>query len=351
MASSRSRTSRPDAGSSAAACHSAKLLLRSIAHARELLWQTVHFAKGDAATQAQPGVSCEQILDWPHQAFLTWDEHTHPGTAYPRVHCNVFDRLPQFQLQLQPRAAPRAHAGRTSLDPGGACHMGRLRRLALPETADVLQHCAGLERGLACRYYDPATGRSAVRTEDEAPAPAPPQPAPSRAPAGAKHRPCAACESHREGAFVAPDGALRDTPAARRMLSTGEHVHVSTARMVSAYLRRLVCSLAAEAPCPALLRVFNTSHWTSGAFLQGLFAAANGSTDFYVRPAAAPAAAPAPASGPAPAAAAPPPSDAALWARSWVWCDPRESTCVGSVAKPAWVDPRTRGPACRAAIA
>jgi len=107
--------------------HLQALLARSIAHARELLWQTVSHPKEHSA----PGVLCAQILDWPHKPFLTWDEHASPGTEYARLHCNVFDRLPQFQLQLLARAAPRPHSGRLSVDAGGVCHMGLLRRMVV----------------------------------------------------------------------------------------------------------------------------------------------------------------------------------------------------------------------------
>jgi len=155
-----------------------------------------------------------------------------------------------------------------------------------------------------------------------------------------KNTPCAKCQQHRDGAFVDIDGTLRDTPGSRRLLSTGEHGHVSTARFVSAYLRRLVCPLAAEAPCAELERIFNTAHWTSGGFLQGLFAEKD-STDFYksFRP-----------DRPESRARAVAIDDAQLWQRNWVWCDPRTSVCAGSVSKRDWINPSTRGPACRAAI-
>ena len=97
------------------------------------------------------------------------------------------------------------------------------------------------------------------------------------------------------------------------MLSTGKQMQISTARMVSSYLRRLVCPVAAEAPCAELLRIFNTEHWTTGAFLQGLFSASN-STDFYNS--FYPALEVATSEGDAL-------DDELLWQRNWVWCDPR----------------------------
>jgi len=315
------------------ACHSSELLLRSLAHARELIWQTVLYPK----YHSSPGVSCEQILDWPHQPFLTWDEQIGLGTVYERLHCSVLDRLPQFQVQLEERVSPRQHSGRSSVDSGGVCHMGRLKRMpARVPNADVLQHCAQTANGLACRYFDPVTHASYVRKE-----------ASSDNSATALHsqvfknKPCAKCESHREAAFIDTDGMSRDLPDSRRMLSTGEKMQISTARMVSAYLRRLVCPVAAEAPCAELLRIFNTEHWTTGGFLQGLFAASN-STDFYnsFRPA------PEPASSEEDVM-----DDELLWQRNWVWCDPRTEVCTGSIDKQVWINPRTRGPACRAAIA
>ena len=225
------------------------------------------------------------------------------------------------------------------VDAGGVCHMGRLRRLAVsPRTQGVLQHCGVFETDneLICRYYDPDQSRSFTRREPEEPRA---EPAVERA--LHKNTPCAKCEQHRDAAFVDQDGSLRDTPNSRRMLSTGEHMHVSTARMVAAYLRRLVCPIAADAPRAELQRIFNTSHWKSGKFLQGLLAAKS-TNDFYQtfradRPATQPHAAAT--------------DDSQLWERNWVWCDPRTSECAGSVSKREWINPSTRGPACRAAIA
>ena len=324
-----------DAADSVRVCHSAALLRDSIAHARELIWQTIQFPKDHSG----PGVSCPQILDWPHQPFVSWDEDAAPGTEYDRLHCNVFDRLPPFQVQLQVRKAPGPFAQKSSVDAGGVCHMGRLRRLAVaPRTHEILQHCGvvGADSELLCRYYNSISNRSYSRPEPSRPAAEPAVTRPAR-----KNTPCAKCEQHASAAFVDIDGALRELPATRRMLSTGEHVHVSTARMVSAFLRRLVCPVAAVAPCAELQRIFNTTHWTSGRFLQGLFAASS-STDFYQsfradRPTAQ-----------SQEAAL---DDSQLWQRNWVWCDPRTDVCAGSVSKLEWINPTTRGPACRAAIA
>jgi len=100
--------------------------------------------------------------------------------------------------------------------------MGPLRRMAVraPDSQAVLQHCgAGFDGGLRCRYYNPSTQRSAVHAEPKIARSAPAVSRPLR-----KNTPCARCEQHREAAFVAPDGALLDTPGERRMLSTGEHV-------------------------------------------------------------------------------------------------------------------------------
>ena len=316
------------------ACHSSALLLRSIAHARELMWQTVSFPK----YHTSPGVSCDQILDWPHQPFLTWDEQVSSGTTYDKLHCSVLDRLPQFQIQLQARATARQRPSRDSVDPGGVCHMGRLRRMPVHvRPSEVLQHCAQTADAdaLTCRYFDPINQTSSVR-EERSQVKKPP--AIQRG--VTKNTPCAKCESHREAAFIHPDGSMQDTPASRRMLSTGEQMQISTARMVSAYLRRLVCPVAADAPCAELLRIFNTEHWTTGAFLQGLFAA-NNSTDFYNSFHHAPEEANTEGGAE---------DDEVLWQRNWVWCDPRTGLCAGSVDKQSWVNPQTRGPACRAAI-
>ena len=148
------------------------------------------------------------------------------------------------------------------------------------------------------------------------------------------------------------------------MLSTGRQVQVSTVRMLTAYLRHLVCPEAASAPCAELLRVFNTSHWRSGRFLCALLGAdANAAsalnasapnTSFYNAPRAPPAASPASAACAASATSATPATpadDTALWARDWVWCEPVSALCRGSVTKAAWIHPVARPGACRVTVA
>ena len=105
-------------------CHSVALLAKSIAHARESIWRTVKFPSHHTGE----GVACSHILDWPHQMFHTWDEQTFSVKPPDSLFCNVFDRLPVFQMRLVPRTRPRAHSERTSVDRGGVCHMSRLRQ-------------------------------------------------------------------------------------------------------------------------------------------------------------------------------------------------------------------------------
>jgi len=318
-------------------CHSEILLAQSIAHARELIWRTVAHHTGEAPPSRQ--ASCSHVLDWPHQGFHTWDEQTFTAPHAPaEVYCNVLDRLPRFQLMLAPRTRPRPHSGRTSVDRGGACRMGRLRRMASTRGAhEHVQYCMrGREDSTHCRYLDtsdPAAPRSVRREEADIPARARPAHQAFR-----KNTHCAACDTHKLGAFVHTDGSTHNL-GGRPLMSTGEKVQISTARLLASYLRKLVCPLAATEPCPELLRVFDTSRWRSGVFLRSLLGASNTSAFYnsYYQDVGAPA---------APAAI----DDSVLWRRNWVWCEPGSAACRGSVSKEDWINPTTRSSSCKAAI-
>jgi len=206
--------------------------------------------------------------------------------------------------------------------------MGRLARLAgreADEHAFALQHCepdgAG---GASCTTLRADGTRNATRF-----AALPPH-VPTRARANKKRsRRCGGCDAHHEMQFVNRDGS--ETPLGagpgQQPLSVGRPVKLSTARLLAAHLRRAVCG--GKASCPELLATLDIplADWTRHRFL----AAA-------LRPPAPP-----------PNVTAAAPHDSALWARPWAWCA-KDGACSGRVERADWLDPRTRGHTCKAAI-
>lgn len=78
---------------------------------------------------------CTRQLDWPFVGGLMRDGSRSPprfaaDSSTSEESCNVLDRLPPFQYRYMPSGKVYAHPdGKTTLDEGGACHMGRAARL------------------------------------------------------------------------------------------------------------------------------------------------------------------------------------------------------------------------------
>lgn len=72
------------------------------------------------------GVPCTQQLDWPFEPGWMRDSSPNAGINKAEDACNVLDRLPPFQYAYKPVGTIKKPAdGKTSLDEGGSCHMGR----------------------------------------------------------------------------------------------------------------------------------------------------------------------------------------------------------------------------------
>lgn len=70
--------------------------------------------------------ACKQQLDWPFEPGWMRDGSPNAGRNRDTDACNVLDRLPPFMYAYKPAGKVRKPAdGRTTLDEGGSCHMGR----------------------------------------------------------------------------------------------------------------------------------------------------------------------------------------------------------------------------------
>ena len=73
-----------------------------------------------------PEDACKDQLDWPFEPGFMRDKSINFGRNDASQQCNVLDRLPLFQYRYRPIGAVRKpEDGRTTLDEGGSCHMGR----------------------------------------------------------------------------------------------------------------------------------------------------------------------------------------------------------------------------------
>lgn len=312
--------------------------------------------------------------------------------------CVVNRRLPPFAFRLgrrapegaqppgagQRRDAPPLAAGfgsapppSASRSPGGACHMGRLPRVAAAALRSNLSHalqlCAPASGGaarLACAALaqdpaQPAASRSVLSFFELTP----PEAGRARAldePHARRSR-CAACDGQELAGVVprfanAPPQAMRaDAP---RQLSVGEPVRLSPERVVAASLRRALCADddpsfgTASAPpghdhpegnCSALARAAPAADFRRGHLLRALLAAgapAEVNDDAATRAALE--------------------AERALWERPWVFCpagapsagSPSQASssrepgaCRGSVPRATWLDAARRPGACAEQLA
>ena len=296
--------------------------------------------------------TCTQVLDWPQQTFRLRDQTA--ATQRAEEPCFALDRLPRFAIR-QRSVGPRDPTPTASpaMQPGGACHMGRLRRLPRPTPgAGHLQMCTDEPELRALRCLSVARNASDsnstfARTQEyvldaRGPRAAPPRLATRDIP----RRRCSQCDAVHARVL---DAMLEehDLPASSAQLSVGQPVRLSTERMLAAYLRRKLCPNATDAVCADLRALFHDTAWQRGEFLSRLLDASRAPELFAdYDPTRMP-----PRSNTTHLAAQ---GDAMLWARPWVFCDQSEGDqntgCAGSIPKETWLDPQRRVPECASAI-
>ena len=199
----------------------------------------------------------------------------------------------------------------------------RLADVEENEPAFALQHCApGSDGGANCITLHADGTRNTTRF-----AALPPHVQTRALAKKTRSRRCKSCDSHGETKFASRDGHNRplNTPDKKQPLSAGRPVKLSTARLLAAHLRRVVC--AGNKTCPELYDALGipSANWTRSKFLVAALRTPNIMT------------------------AAPAPNDTALWARPWAWCV-KDGECSGSVDRADWINPRTRGETCRDVI-
>ncbi len=199
-------------------------------------WRTVAFHTSSSA--------CTRVLDWSHRAFKTADGFDgDDGETLPE-YCNVFDRLPSFAVRYVAMElnALQQRMKLPSTAPGGACHMGALKRLPKNNTTDSVQFCTAFPTHSRCRMvavvnesdasllvsnYDtdiPVLEAYVVRKSTAHPV-----------------RHCKLCEDHAGASFVdrfQREQALDQGPA---QLSVGLPVRLGTERVLAAEIRTRLC--------------------------------------------------------------------------------------------------------------
>lgn len=306
------------------AVHSAQC--RGAAHLQQTVRDLRVFRTWREVSYVQGGDACVRVLDWPHEAHTLRDRgvRSEGGEGGP---CNVYERMPRFALSLE-RGSLRVGPSVAS-SVGGACHMGRLRRVKGEGGRGRIQRCRVQDSTLKCSTLKP-DGRVGEDDFDILP-----EHTPSHA-KRARGRRCATCLSGRARRFVRVDGESEDMLASRAMLSTGEQARLSPERVIASHIRRHVCGATLD--CPRLQSVFNLSKWRRGQLLPALLDGPQAVRETWVPPE--------PAGGAGRAGHV----EQVMWQRPWVFCVNGSAACSGSILRDVWLDPAARVQACNAAV-
>jgi hypothetical protein len=284
---------------------------------------------GNAKFVNQKVGSCMKLLDWPHKHYGTVDGNDTRTTEAPG-YCNVFWRLPSFALRYGKRldVIEKKHDWKTS-DRGGACHMGRLHKVALQET-NITQFCTAYDTHTRCRMLrrdadlTDSSKYSWHESEFKFESPFQSTKRPAR-----RNRKCSKCDRHDTTSYVSRRN--RETPlhGKTRHLSVGQPTVVSMERQIAATLRRHACPDVRNASCLKMYDAVGASSWTRGSLLDALLVSA----DEYQKKTTTTV------------------DDSALWSTPWVACERtgtgQKIACSGAITKQEWQDVNTRFSACR----
>lgn len=306
------------------ACKGRSFLLAATQMHRKA-WSTVAF---DASS-----IPCLKILDWPHRAFKTADGLDGGDSGEPEQYCNVFDRLPSFAVRYLTVELDtiQKRLRLPSTEPGGACHMGVLKRLPKNGTSDSVQFCTAYPTHSRCRMLSVTNQSDATLQVSTYETDIPVQ-APYVARKSVKRpvRHCKLCEEHASASFVDRFQRERTLDQGPVQLSVGLPVRLSTERVLAAEIRTRLCPGPRHA-CEKMDALVNQKPdiWQKGNLIQELMGIAQ---DHHH-------------------AMAPVVSDEELWTKPWVFCRNQPDRCAGVIDKATWQDPATRFDACKAIIA
>ena len=321
--------------SDAGACADARVAsggLEFSCRGTELLHDAARMHNGDWTVAAfhSSAPRCVEILDWPQRAFKTMDGGSGGNNPDRSRYCNVFDRLPSFALRYGAMTPAQLLNSATapSMAPGGACHMGRLRKFTHVADTDMVQLCTAFPAHSSCRVLHRnadwnTTGKQEFTwcTRD----------IPVQEPFKAKKekptrkRKCSRCETHAQASFV--DRQSREKPLSdkTRQLSVGVPTAIAPERAIAAHLRRKLCTSAND-ECAPLFDVLPREFWQQKKLLRGLLNLSR--THQH--------------------STTPRVFDDDLWQEPWVFCkfENHTATCDGSMTKEEWTDPTRRVGAC-----
>jgi len=299
--------------------------LRAATQLHKRAWNTVKFHASSAP--------CTRILDWPHRAFRTADGLDGGDAGDTSGYCNVFDRLPSFAVRYVAVELDviQRRMRLPSTAPGGACHMGLLKRLPKNGTSDSVQFCTSFPKHSRCRMLSVANQSDATLQVSTYETDIPVQdPYVARKAAARPVRHCKLCEEHASASFVDRFQRHRTLTHGPAQLSVGLPIRLSTERVLAAQIRTRLCP-GSKHVCDAMQALLQQqpNAWKKGRLMTHLMSMAQEHHH----------------------AAAPVVRDEEVWTKPWVFCNNQPDRCAGVIDKATWQNPDTRFDACKAIIA
>ena len=313
--------------STAEDCHNKlqTVLQDLVAMAQNAGWKIMHIHHAEEM--------CQHILDWPHQRYKLRDAISETAADQPTSPCMVLDRLPSFALRYVAQnyehllEKPRVSAQ-------NVCRMSTLKQLqpapSWPENRTI-QFCKPGDTSVRCVYLEGSDGSFVTGEHEFSYVQAYTR---SKNQKFLRKRHCKQCDAHHIG-YVHRTSQQESSDSMQQQLSFGIGMQLSTARMVAGYLKQHVCENTTACPnCTACLhKLFASDKWQKGNFLQTLLSLSSDSST-----------------------QTPKRNDDVLWNRPWLFCNVSEEgdintgVCRGSVNRTAWLDPKSRGQACKQAL-
>lgn len=296
----------------------------------------------------QKNASCTQQLDWPFEEGWMRDGSPNGGINDPAQPCNVLDRLPPFQYRYRPVGEIKPSSdGKTSLDEGGSCHMGRAAglhpRFSTVTTASACRkiHSNYTHVVARCTNTDGTYEDLEMRKEMSA--------APTWMVDAMKTQRRQRCSQCSAPPVWKTEFSNEDLPHGPEV-SYGIPFRWSASRLLAADARAAACegkrhNISVE--CDSLLRLEN---WTPEQFMQHYMTGTM--PDLFSNSVKAPPSI-AEALANASATMTEDDEDHFLWTGGpgWVACTQMNITCHGTMSKREWSNRKTRGASCNRVFA
>lgn len=305
------------------------------------LQETADFLFGQSwkAKVHKQGSKCEDSLDWPSRGGTLRDGSELPAQSVTSS-CDINDRLRQYEMRYVtiPFSEQRTAEGKTTLDQGGACHMGRLAKI--PSSVPLGSRCSRFNlTTLKCiNTLHTSNPVEFVHLDIDTSLGVKEQ----IARATTFKRKCNGCQTapKTKKSYVRGSGDEALDSIEAKEISFGVPVKISTSRMLAMDLRRHICGDLQD--CSLESEWLDDQYWNVDRFTVAYLDKVSDLFKIKVNPISTDASRPAVV------------NDTELWDRKWVFCteygNNNKVQCFGNVSKQNWKNSNVRYETCKSEI-